>query len=1283
MKTHFCGKRMIAALVSLYLGAAALCPPALAAAGPEMPPAAVDAPMPEETAAGTETLLPEETSSPAETPSLPEVPETTQAPEEPPEWTETPPPVQAPETETPPETAGPPAPEEVPEPAGTPAPEETQEAGETPDSSEPPALAKTPVPNESPAPEESPVPAETPLPTATPLPEEAPAAEPEADTDVITAADEPMAIAAPYKVDTAGRNFANLVLFARFQDQQDDWFTDKAKVKKLVDAYDGAHGRAFTNYMRTISYGKLEVVNLMPQYDAGTGTIHAVCLPYSHTDAAKRNMDTAIIDAAIKELNIDPACLDLNGYDGIVDNVTVILQGGEGDNETSSVSLSAHKSNYPGTAAVAGKRIGTYNMLNTYHMFDTLLASEGALAAHEFLHSLGYPDLYRSGFNDYPVFTWDIMAGSSPYPSWPLAYLRMKCTGWVQLETVTESGTLTLNDPSVQSGHQAYILKSPLREQELFVIEMRRRNPADIQNRNTLDAKIGLPDEMQDNEAGLIVYRVDTTVEALSNYHGGTGIYVFRPGATETDQRRPVQKAWLGPRVGRTGIGSADMNATLADGALTFSDGTNSGIVIKNVRDVGDGVHMACEVEIPAEKQFDLWKDTGFASTAAPGSIRGAALAVYGNVPYLAAFQDAKLQMFSWGATGWTAVGQPVQESIAAGADMQMCLQGQALYLAYVGSDYKVHLRVFDLAARRWNESVSAGAGDCNGLAALSTGNTLYIAYVSPAGGRLLEYSGGALVDRGQYFSGSGGQPRLAWSGGSLYVSMRQADNRIFVLRYSGPGSFANVDGGTLTTPGGSYGLAALGGQLRMIACGKQQATVYTYSGGTNWSAGAARQLDSFSPLLAVTQGQLYMLCSPSNGADYTRVYRYDAAADTWIQEGNTVDTPFQQASLMAAGNYLYVGYVLQDSKVIRVKQKYLADPLQYIRITPPKNTTYTQWQTDIDLTGLTVVAYYLQGSRTLATGEYTVSGLSTETVGSRSATVNFGGKSAAFSYTVKAGSTPTPAPTPTPKPTPTPVVDYGPGVEGFVTRLYQVCLGRKPDAQGLQNWTNQLQNHQKTGAQVAYGFIFSPEFKGKNYCNQHYVTRLYNAFLGRGPDSQGLTNWLQKLKQGATREEIFNGFIGSSEFTRICASYGIDRGGKISVPKYGTVPKGNCSVCGMEDGVTSFVRRLYNVCLNRQPDPKGLKDWTNWLWDHKKSGSDVAYGFVFSDEFKGKNYSDEVFVEYMYKAFFGRNSDPAGKANWLDRMHNQGLSRRQVFDGFVGSQEFDGLCKRYGIVRK
>lgn len=264
------------------------------------------------------------------------------------------------------------------------------------------------------------------------------------------------------------------------------------------------------------------------------------------------------------------------------------------------------------------------------------------------------------------------------------------------------------------------------------------------------------------------------------------------------------------------------------------------------------------------------------------------------------------------------------------------------------------------------------------------------------------------------------------------------------------------------------------------------------------------------------------------------------------------------------------------------------------------------------------------------------------------------------------------------------PVIDEIPQLtptEQFVTRLYSVCLNRLPDSEGLKGWTNQLVSGRETGVGAAYGFIFSSEFKNKNLCNEDYIESLYKAFMGRASDAAGKAAWVKVLQSGTAREEVFNGFALSSEFAGLCAQYGIERGSGIYVPQYGTVPTDSCSVCGKEDGVTGFVKRLYQVCLNRQPDDHGLQAWSQVLWNHTESGSSVAYGFIFSSEFTKKNYSDEVYVEYLYQAFMGRSSDAAGKAAWVKVLKN-GQTRKQVFDGFVGSSEFTKICQSYGIKR-
>lgn len=255
-----------------------------------------------------------------------------------------------------------------------------------------------------------------------------------------------------------------------------------------------------------------------------------------------------------------------------------------------------------------------------------------------------------------------------------------------------------------------------------------------------------------------------------------------------------------------------------------------------------------------------------------------------------------------------------------------------------------------------------------------------------------------------------------------------------------------------------------------------------------------------------------------------------------------------------------------------------------------------------------------------------------------------------------------------------------------FVTRLYQVCLNRDPDEAGKADWVDRLYCGEVTGSEAAYGFIFSAEFTKKNLCNEDFVEQLYQAFMGRASDEAGKADWVGKLNAGVTREEVFNGFALSNEFSKICKKYSIELGEGTEMPAEGTVPTGPCKVCGKEtvieqDGVEAFVKRLYRICLNRTADEEGLNTWTTALKNKTKSGRDVAYGFIFSPEFIEKDTTNEEYVEYLYKAFMGRGSDPSGKEDWLKRM-DKGWTRERIFDGFVESDEFTDICKNYGIVR-
>ncbi|MBP5179783.1 MAG: DUF4214 domain-containing protein [Clostridiales bacterium] len=111
---------------------------------------------------------------------------------------------------------------------------------------------------------------------------------------------------------------------------------------------------------------------------------------------------------------------------------------------------------------------------------------------------------------------------------------------------------------------------------------------------------------------------------------------------------------------------------------------------------------------------------------------------------------------------------------------------------------------------------------------------------------------------------------------------------------------------------------------------------------------------------------------------------------------------------------------------------------------------------------------------------------------------------------------------------------------------------------------------------------------------------------------------------------------------------------------------------------VTNFVERLYTVALSRSSDSTGQGYWVDRIAGGM-SGSSVAHGFFFSNEFLGSNLSNEEYLSRLYHTFFDRDPDPAGYQYWMAKL-NSGESRESIFNGFAGSNEWNELCRSYGI---
>ena len=279
------------------------------------------------------------------------------------------------------------------------------------------------------------------------------------------------------------------------------------------------------------------------------------------------------------------------------------------------------------------------------------------------------------------------------------------------------------------------------------------------------------------------------------------------------------------------------------------------------------------------------------------------------------------------------------------------------------------------------------------------------------------------------------------------------------------------------------------------------------------------------------------------------------------------------------------------------------------------------------------------------------------------------------LNYTYHNPSQPTTVPTsaPTSAPTTAPSSDPAsePTVSGFVERLYTVALGRSSDPVGASDWVAAITERGETGADAARGFLYSDEFLNKDVTTEEFVRILYVTFFDREPDTDGFNGWVNALNNGASKRDVIEGFINSTEWANLCLRYGIASGGT-GVPNIEVEPN---------QSTIDFCTRLYTTCLNREADQNGLMAWARQLANRRDSGSGAARGFFFSSEFEGQNVSNGEFVNRLYRTFMGREADEAGYTAWVAQLE-QGETRETVFMGFAESPEFTRICASYGIIR-
>ena len=695
----------------------------------------------------------------------------------------------------------------------------------------------------------------------------------------------------------------NLVLMVNFSEDGANTFqTNFSRYQEMYTGPESEPNRSLSQYISTISDGQVTVNTYFPQ------VVNNVFLPVTIQGSASAYPDASsgeqfvqqVITAAqnMSELSF-PEKLDSMRGDRYIDNLTIIVQV---DGNNASGAFGSRKADWGDNQTLLhGWHVGAYNVLPTNMLRLGTAYDQGyALASHEFLHTLGAPDLYRTaGENGYPVGRWwDLMAGANLTASYPLVYTRSKL-GWMQIETLKDSGTYTLWPAEGASGSRAYILKTSRSDSEFFVVEYRKKPE------NKQDYDYYIP------ESGLIVYRVNNAVDYHTNKEGNNYIYVFRKDTKDPAKAQEDEsKATVGGQY-RKSLGSSDLNAHYTSDTIFYSDGSNSGIVIDNVVTKEDG-SVSFDVKFPVLSADSYWLPkgesiNGLSSPAITGDTTGNSLYLAGIVNENGKNQ---LKIYSLGASDSSWKVMQAAADVGRGSQVDILSVAGKVYVAY--TDASGYLCVLQVSAENVQPIYrSQTAIDPPRMELLYEQDILWISY---AVGNTLE-----LINVWQPDDGS--LPPLTVSGN--YISGTKHffyDNKwyavycdYFAQGTDGNGCIAVLQNGywqklyTMDRLGkaSSVDACVAGGKLYLAAANNSNAAtaMLTYD-GQQWNENILTDIQSKDVVRLVVKDRIpYVFWTSGNEKTLQAAYLKD---DSWQKLASTIGTDINGFDIFCGDNTLY-----------------------------------------------------------------------------------------------------------------------------------------------------------------------------------------------------------------------------------------------------------------------------------------------------------------------------------------------------------------------------------------
>lgn len=669
------------------------------------------------------------------------------------------------------------------------------------------------------------------------------------------------------RVQAAGNTaeIANVVVFVKFQDDTKDIFnatngslSNWQEIKKMYNLDQDS----FSNYISAVTEGKVHVTNYFPQEQSGGQRVQTLVIP-------RNDGKGYVVNAVVKALSDGRIPINTTGkldnrQAGILDNLTIIIQGNVAEPDKGEA---AFKSVYAGSDKVNGLLVRDYNMIPSAKLVlenpaVNVLPQQGVIA-HEFLHTLGLPDLYRNSGSGDPVGRWDIMASVSCFLQYPLSYLRAR-QGWIPMKTIDKSGTYTLTAVSESGGNKVFVLKTPLSDSELICLEYRKQ----ATDPNRFDYRIPT--------SGLLMYRVDNKIDGLTNNAGKNYIYVYRPGVTHPEAATDgtTNQAALDVSKGETSYGTTDLNADFTQNTLYYSDGSNSGIRISDLKLSADQSELTFTVTFADYSQFGVWdklgdgisgqfsNDPDICIDPATGTIYAAyAESLSGNL------SATQVRVMRWNGTGWQQVG----ETIGNAQQPALAVCGGEVYLSYRRGDWK-SVVYCKLNGNAWGQVATCAAQYPGSMQFVVDGNEIYGAFQEDSGNgkRLVIYDikGRKPVTNSLTTSVDFSNPAVVKSGNSFYVACAEF-----------PKGSAQIREYNMSTGSWSTAYTIVNASTNTHAIVKQGQKIYAFAGrtgtpgsseggtacmamfdGNSWSSSSVTSMKQFNWVsMDVLEGQVYL----------------------------------------------------------------------------------------------------------------------------------------------------------------------------------------------------------------------------------------------------------------------------------------------------------------------------------------------------------------------------------------------------------------------------------------